>query len=158
MTLPGEAESRVLSRDAGFTLMEMIIVMAIMGLMLGLLVHRIGLTNTGLSLRGATNELAAGLREARSAAIATNRPVSIAIDPAQGAWLTPGGERKTLPQTASLKLVTVSSQARKADKGDIRFDPDGSSSGGRIELTEGKRRMQIGIDWLTGRVSVASGP
>ena len=83
---------------------------------------------------------------------------ALAIDPKHGAWLTPGGVRRTLPQTASLKLVAISSQARKADKGAIRFDPDGSSSGGRIELTEGKRRMQIGIDWLTGRVSVASGP
>src|ERR1700691_5916146 len=112
MTLPGESASRGPRRDAGFTLMEMIIVMAIMGLMLGLLVHRIGLTNTGLSLRGATNELAAGLREARSAAIATNRPVNIAIDAAHGAWLDPSGERKTLPQNATLKLVAVASQAR----------------------------------------------
>ena len=39
--------------------------------------------------------------------------------------------------------------------GDIRFQPDGSSTGGRITLADGRRRMAVGVDWLTGRVSVA---
>jgi general secretion pathway protein H len=37
---------------------------------------------------------------------------------------------------------------------DIRFLPDGSSTGGRVELKDGRRRMRIGVDWLNGRVSV----
>ncbi len=40
----------------------------------------------------------------------------------------------------------------------IAFLPDGSSSGGRVELADGSRHMQIGVEWLTGRVSVADGP
>ena len=40
----------------------------------------------------------------------------------------------------------------------ISFAPDGSSSGGRIVLADGGRRVQVGVDWLTGRVSVANAP
>jgi len=40
-------------------------------------------------------------------------------------------------------------------EGDIRFNPDGSSTGGRISLADGRRRLGVGVDWLTGRVSVA---
>ena len=42
-----------------------------------------------------------------------------------------------------------------ATTGDIRFNPDGSSSGGRITLADGSRRVAVGVDWLTGRVTVA---
>ena len=42
--------------------------------------------------------------------------------------------------------------------GPFTFAPDGSSTGGRIELAAGARRMQVGVDWLTGRVSVADAP
>ena len=31
-------------------------------------------------------------------------------------------------------------------------------SGGRIELSGGGRRVAVGVDWVTGRVSIADGP
>ena len=37
----------------------------------------------------------------------------------------------------------------------ISFAPDGSSSGGRIALATGPVRLEVAVDWLTGRVSVA---
>lgn len=36
----------------------------------------------------------------------------------------------------------------------IRFNPDGSSTGGRIELAQGSRYMSVGVDWLTSRISI----
>ena len=34
----------------------------------------------------------------------------------------------------------------------IVFAPDGSSSGGRIDLDSGTIHMQLDVSWLTGRV------
>jgi len=52
-------------------------------------------------------------------------------------------------------LLTISGEALNGREGDIRFNPDGSSTGGRISLADGRRRIGVGVDWLTGRVSVA---
>jgi general secretion pathway protein H len=65
-----------------------------------------------------------------------------------------GAERR-LPANLSIELLTITGENRRASVGDIRFNPDGSSTGGRIILAEGTRRTAVGVDWLTGRVSVA---
>ncbi len=60
-----------------------------------------------------------------------------------------------MPANLSIELLTISGEGRGASVGDIRFNPDGSSTGGRIAIADGKRRVAVGVDWLTGRVSVA---
>ena len=65
-----------------------------------------------------------------------------------------GAERR-LPANLSIELLTIAGESRGAGVGDIRFNPDGSSTGGRISLADGQQRIAVGVDWLTGRVSVA---
>ncbi len=65
---------------AGFTLIEMIVVLVILGLMLGLVMARGPMTSRTLTARAAAGDLAAGLREARARAIGSNRPVSLTLD------------------------------------------------------------------------------
>jgi general secretion pathway protein H len=60
-----------------------------------------------------------------------------------------------LPASLAIELLTVSGEQRSGQIGDIDFQPDGSSSGGRISLVDGRRTMMVGVDWLTGRVSIA---
>ena len=65
-----------------------------------------------------------------------------------------GAERR-LPANLAIGLLTVVGESRGAGIGDIRFNPDGSSTGGRITIADGQRRIAVAVDWLTGRVSVA---
>ena len=65
------------------------------------------------------------------------------------------GPERRLPPNLSMELLTIVGESRGASIGDIRFNPDGSSTGGRITLADGKRRMAVGVDWLTGRVTLA---
>ena len=51
--------------------------------------------------------------------------------------------------------MTIDGERQSATLGDIRFNPDGSSTGGRIVLADGSRKIAVGVDWLTGRVTVA---
>ena len=55
----------------------------------------------------------------------------------------------------AIDLLTIAGERQAPGLGDIRFNPDGSSTGGRIALADGQRRMAVGVDWLTGRVSIA---
>jgi general secretion pathway protein H len=53
--------------------------------------------------------------------------------------------------------LTITGEQRDVTQGDIRFNPDGSSTGGRISVADGARSIAVGVDWLSGRVSVAEG-
>ena len=140
------------SGTPGFTLIEVIVVLVILGLGLALLTTRGPLRSTALDLRAATSEITQALRLARARAIATDRPVIVALDPAGNAFRVGSGSTQTLPRGVTLEATAV--QGPAAGIAAFRFAPDGSASGGRITLTAGGRSAVVGVDWLTGRVSV----
>ena len=152
-----QSKSVHLDRDCrcGFTLIEVIITLAILGLALVLVASYKPSWSTGLGLKGAAAELTSGLRLARSQAIATNRSVALDLDVVRHRYRVGAGPERPLPANLSLELLTIAGENRGAKIGDIRFNPDGSSTGGRIVLAGGQERIAVGVDWLTGRVSVA---
>jgi len=145
-------------REAGFTLIEVIVTLAILGLSLALIVGYRPPWSGGLGLRGTASELVAGLRVARSQAIVSNRPVAFQLDLAGHRYQVGKAEPRPLPAQLTIALLTVTGEQRRGSAtGDIRFNPDGSSTGGRISIGDGTRSIDVGVDWLTGRVSVADG-
>ena len=142
-------------RQSGFTLIEMIAALAILGFALVLVVGYKPPWSSGLGLRGTAAELASGLRLARSEAIASNRSVVLGLDLIGHRYRVGTGAERRLPGNVSIELLTIAGEGQGAGTGDIRFNPDGSSTGGRITLGDGRQRLAVGVDWLTGRISVA---
>jgi general secretion pathway protein H len=156
MTLPTEGPPHPpAGAAAGFTLIELIVTLAILGFALVLITGYRAPWSTAFGLKGTAAELASGLRLARSQAIADNRPVALDLDLAGHRYRVGGGPPHALPAKLSIALLTVAGENRGRTEGNIRFNPDGSSTGGRISLAEGGRRVAVGVDWLTGRVTVA---
>jgi general secretion pathway protein H len=145
---------RPLHREAGFTLIEMLVVVAIMGFALTMIVTRGPVRSQALEMKAAVSEVAQGLRLARSRAIATNTPVQFAVDVPLRSFQIDRGTPTILPRSLSISMTAVSEETLGARLAAIRFNGDGSATGGRIELTDGQRLSQVGVDWLTGRVSV----
>ena len=142
-------------RYGGYTLIELLVVLAVLGLALVLITGYKPPWSRGLGLEATAAELAAGLRLARAEAIHGNRPIAFDLDVIGHRYRIGSGSPRHLPADLSVELLTISGEARSAGEGDIRFHPDGSSTGGRISLIDGQRRIAVGVDWLTGRVSVA---
>src|SRR5438270_13634701 len=99
-------------RAAGFTLIEILVVLAILGVSLALVVGYKPPWSSTLGLRGAAAEVAAGLREARSEAILRNRQVSLDLDLARRRFQVGAGRVRQLSPELSLALLTVSGEQR----------------------------------------------
>jgi general secretion pathway protein H len=145
-------------RAAGFTLLELLLVLVIAATGYALLVRFAGGGLSGAQLKGAARTVAAGLRDARGQAIASQESVALAVDLDKRTIEVSGaGQPRELPERLEIQLYTAQSEVASERKGAIRFYPDGSSTGGRVTLAAGERRLLVDVDWLTGRVSIKEG-
>lgn len=150
-----DSEPRRQAGNAGFTLLEIIVVLAILGLALVLVVGHRPPWSKGFDIDTTAAELAAQLRLVRSEAIVANRAVALELDLPGRRYRSGTAVARALPAGLAIELLTIAGERRGVVAGGIRFHPDGSSTGGRIVLADGTRRVAVGVDWLTGRVSVA---
>lgn len=144
-----------MSKQRGFTLLELVVVLAIAVALYTLI---LGIPMRGASsadLKAAARTLASGLRQAQTTAMATRRDSTLSLDLEAREFLVAGEKQPTrLPDDIDLKLDTAESEVTSERTGAIRFYPDGSSTGGRITVSSGKRQYLVDVDWLTGRVTI----
>ena len=143
--------------EAGFTLIEMLVVLVVLGLLVGLIVARGPPRSQALSMRAAVGGVAQELRQARAQAIAGNRRLTVGFDGRRHSYTVEGGAERPLPPALGFTIAAPEG-APPGASGRIVFAPDGSASGGSILFAEGARRQQVTVAWLTGRVSVADAP
>jgi general secretion pathway protein H len=143
------------SDSRGFTLLELMVVLVIATLMIALVPPMLSGLGGFLDLKGAARQLAAGLRSARNEAVLTRREAVLTVDLEQRVFSLTGGAREySLPEKGEIKLFTAESELEEETRGSIRFFPDGSSTGGRIMLTDGRGGYVVNVDWLTGRIKI----
>ena len=134
----------------------MLVVLLILGLVAGLVISRGPPHSAALDLRASAGEVAEALRLTRTQAIASGQPSTFVLDLAAHSYRPGHSAPHALSPRLTLSMTTVAGEAGR-QIGGIVFEPDGSSSGGRVELAEGARHTQIGVDWLTGKVSIGDG-
>ena len=130
------------AESGGFTLVELLVVLAIMALMAAIVLPFIGQGTAGAGLRAAGAELRANLQAASSDAVTQSRTVIFRGDPSGGFWL--GQRHYSLGERTPLR-VTV------AGAGPIAFYPWGGSSGGHIRIEIAQSWRDIDVDAVTGR-------
>jgi len=142
-------------RHAGVSLLELMIVLMIMALAAALVVPMLGSGVSNTELRSSARQLAAGLRLARSEALAQRRETSLVLDVEQRRFkVDRDPQEHALPRDVELKLFTAQKDLVDEKIGSIRFYPDGGSNGGRITVGSGERKYEVDVDWLTGRVAI----
>ena len=138
------------------TMIEILVVLAIMALGAAIVVPMVGGTGASNSdLRSAARQIAAGLRHARSEAIAQRRETVLTLDLEKRSFRVAQEPRDVaLPAKIEIKLFTAQSDLVNERQGAIRFFPDGGSNGGRVTVASGERKYEVDVDWLTGRVAI----
>jgi len=130
-------------RDAGTTLIEALVVVAIMSLVTLIAFPRLQQTLLTLARRQTTFAVVEHLREARATAILKDQPVVFSV--ADNGRLY--GWRGATARTGGGVYL-------RSANGPIAFFADGTSSGGSIWITANKRSYLVGVDAGNGAVGV----
>jgi general secretion pathway protein H len=156
MSQTGERAPPSAGPAAGFTLIELLVVLGILALVLAIALPLLPGAADRTALRTAAAEIAAGLRETRSLALAQGRSAAFTLDTAHRAYrVGDGAAWRALPAGVATEPFTAAQEQLDDATGDIRFFSDGSSTGGGVRVVQGKAGDEIRVDWLTGRVSSA---
>ena len=139
----------------GFSLLEVILVLAIVALASLLAAAAIGGGADGMRLRSAAKEVAAGLRHTRAQALAAGEAQRFVIDPEAHTWTAPKQRDGALSDKLSIVFTGAREVQPEEGVGAIVFFPDGASTGGRVQLAIGEAAWQVDVAWLTGQVRVS---
>ena len=146
-------------RERGFSLLEVIVVITIIGLAYVLLPKMVFSGVSGAELRANARAVATGLRIARDVAINTKREAVLSLDMENRQFTLPNNAKlHKLHELLDVKLYTAQADLISEKVGTIRFFPDGSSNGGRVTVGTGERGFEIDVDWLTGHVTINDKP
>ena len=146
---------KIKSTGRGFTLLELLVALAILGLSLTLVPPIMGNAIERSRLKSATRQIAAGLKYSRSKAIVSQQEVAFTLDVEKKTYTVQDRKKQlSLPEKAKLKLITAKSEQLSEAKGMIRFFPDGSSTGGQVALNDAALEYRVDVNWLTGKVSI----
>lgn len=142
-------------RNAGFSLLEMILVVALIATasLLAAMVVTGGMQ--GMQLRSSSKEIASQLRYTRAQAIATGQPQRFVIDPRGRRWQAPNDKHGTIPPAIDVEFTGAREAQPRAGEGGILFFPDGASTGGRVQLRAKQAVSRIDVAWLTGEVTLS---
>jgi general secretion pathway protein H len=141
------------SRRAGFTLIEVVAVMAIIAVVASLSVTMMSGTGRG-RLKALTLEAAALLRRERLGAVMTGRERQVSLDGEARVLVGDGGDVVAIPPDVALDILGIDAlwSGRQAV---VRFLPDGASTGAVLKLSREKAEYEIRVNWYTGGVAIS---
>lgn len=144
----------------GFSLMELVVVLAILAVAAALVIPAVGRTADEVRARAEVASVAAFLRSARELAVTRQQVLEVVVDgDAHGLLLQPparDGQPAAPTRQAFSALLRVEGSALSPG---VTFLPHGMSTGARFAVeTAGPRAYVITVDTLTGRVSTQRAP
>lgn len=146
---------------AGFTLMELMVVMAIAALMVGVVLPTGARLFETMQYRDAIRQLSQAVGAARYQAITKGSAMDLVVEPEAGRYLLkrasePVNEAamNTLDEDLSFAAVTASEVSPGSGLAAIRFYPHGGSTGGSLSVQRPNGSgVRLRVNWLLGTVS-----
>lgn len=133
--------------DAGFTLLELLASLAIAAVALVVTIPALTGSRSDRAIKTTTSAIIAKIDQTRTRAMTSGRPASFSIDPDSRGYRADDGDIVALP--VGMTFSTASGPQL------IVFRPDGTATPAEFGLQHGRVKARLGIDWLTGRASVA---
>lgn len=144
--------------STGFTLVELLVVLAIIALLVALVRPLYSAAVPGARVRTEILDLAMSLRQSRNRAISGGKIIAVEFDTEHARYAI-GPDITELPASTRLFAAQRSMNPAQLIATDdpivrLEFHPDGSSTGASVELRNTSASWQLEVDWLTGRIRV----
>jgi general secretion pathway protein H len=140
-------------RARGFSLIEVVAVIALIAIAIGVVTISFSKIFNAAKVQAASRDLVAALRYTRGQAIVKGQESTFNLDLANNSYSAPGRGAVQLPKTMRLNLLTAAQEQTSEMSGNIRFYPDGASTGGHISVLMERTEWRINVDWLTGAIT-----
>jgi type II secretion system protein H len=138
--------------ERGFTLLELLATLLVLAVAMAVVVPAVGRTSETLRTRSEVARFAALLRHTREQAITSQRPHAFVVDAAAHRITIQAGdeirETRALPDFLGVEAEPPPSLT-------VRFEPQGTSSGGVFRVSSGTIHYRVTVDGITGRVRTA---
>lgn len=134
----------------GFTLLELIVTLLVVAVAVGLVAPAIGRSTEAVRARAEVAGFAATLRRAREQAITKRQQHTVVVNPVSRLQTVMTGEDEVQWTHALSARLTI--EAATPDGLTVRFEPQGTASGGEFRVTSGAVTYRVTVDAVTGRV------
>jgi general secretion pathway protein H len=156
LTLPA-AHAEKSRGEAGFALIEILCVLAIIGMLAAIILPAIPRATSRARLESYAVETAALLKADRNSALRRQIQVATLIDaPQRSIRSGVTGRVIRLPGDVSLDAILAQRCADRNAGRSIDFFPSGMSCGGTIALSRPGMGFEVRVNWLTGGVEIVS--
>jgi len=137
----------------GFTLVELLVVFALLALLVGLVPIAFGRLHESAQYRDTVRAVLTDMRAARQLAQSQGTETRFAVHLPSRTFGVVGGARHEVPEPLALHAVMAAEEAGADGSLSIRFLPRGGASGGSVDIVRPSGSgVRLRVDWFTGRV------
>jgi general secretion pathway protein H len=141
---------------AGYTLLELLVVVAIMAVVATIAFPPVGRGSDRLRLDAAVHGISDVIRSTRAAAILRDQEAVVVIDADAHSLSSSLVPARGFASDISITAEVADPERLSPTRGGIRFYPDGTSTGANIRLSLHQREARICVNWLTGEPRLAA--
>ncbi|MCZ8094073.1 MAG: type II secretion system protein [Acidovorax sp.] len=146
-------DARIQQRVRGFTLLELMVVFAIMALIVGVMPAAFDRMREAAQYRNTVRTMLSDMRTARQQSLAGRGDARFTVNLQQKTYGIHGGKVRELPDVVRVK-VTVAGTEMQSGSASIRFLSDGGATGGSVDvLRNDSGGIRLRVDWLSGRIT-----
>jgi type II secretion system protein H len=137
-------------KEAGFTLLELIIVIILSLMILGLVMVYFANLLSSVRLQATARDLSTTLRQARTLSKMNGQPQGVTINPDTKEYGLDGREMKKIPDQVNLKIIDPTAGEIHNGPYHLVFEPNWGNPGLTFQLSDKKKMLSISLDPLSG--------